>query len=115
MSGRGWHILREGARLTLARRLPARFDIEAATCLPFTGRGRLAAQIRQDVWRALQGQRGFSPVVEITAGAEGLAVRAGGRVENARFDREGLERRVAEVLASPANRRRWLRGNGGGR
>ncbi|RYH10719.1 hypothetical protein [Tropicimonas sp. IMCC6043] len=113
VSGTLWHVRREGARLTLARHLPARFDIAAETILPHAARERVAQQVRQDIWRALARQRGFSPVVEVTAGADGLAVRAGGRVATARFDRSGLEARIAEVLEAPANRRRWVRMAGG--
>ena len=110
MSRKDWHVLREGLRLTLARRLPARFDVEARASLPGAGRLRLATLIRQDIWRALRRQRGFSPVVEVTASPAGLTVRAGGLVDGAPYDRAGLEALVAAVLEAPANRTRWLRG-----
>lgn len=89
MSRKGWHVLRDGPRLTLARKLPARFDVEAATNLPAAGRLRLAWQVRQDIWRALQRQRGFSPVIEVTSGPGGLFVRAGGRIDFGRFQPGG--------------------------
>lgn len=113
MSRARWHVLRDGRRLVLARHLPARFDVSAETRLPHAARERVAQQIRQDMWRALARQRGFSPVVEVTAGEAGLAVRAGGRVGTAGFDRAGLEARITEVLESPANRMRWVRMAGG--
>ncbi|MDV7145267.1 hypothetical protein R3X27_21500 [Tropicimonas sp. TH_r6] len=113
MSRKGWHVLRDGARVTVARQLPARFDVVAETRLPSAGRARVAQQVRQDIWRALQGQRGFSPVVEIEMVEDGLRVRAGGRVAAARFDRGGLEARIADVLEAPENRRRWVRMAGG--
>ncbi|SDK10146.1 hypothetical protein SAMN04488026_103113 [Aliiruegeria lutimaris] len=104
---------REGARLVLARHLPARFDVVAETTLPKAGRERIAQQVRQDMWRALKGQRGFSPVVEVASCETGLRVRAGGRVEAARFDRNRLEARIASVLEAPEKRRRWVLNAGG--
>ena len=110
-----WHVLRDGPRLTLARRLPARFDVAAETHLPMAGRLRVAQQIRQDMWRAIQRQRGFSPVVEVTSGPSGLVVRAGGRIDAVPFDRARLEARISGVLEAPENRARWMRGAGGSR
>lgn len=108
-----WHILRDGPRVTVARHLPVRFDVLAETVLPPAGRLRVAQQIRQDLWRALQRQRGFSPVVEVSEAADGLLVRAGGRVQAARFDRARLAARIADVLEDGTNRRRWVRMAGG--
>ena len=113
-------MVRRGPVLTLARQLPARFDVSAATVLPTPARrGRIATQVRQDLWRALRGQRGFSPVVEVTDqacdGGVGLRVRAGGRVMAARFDRTLLEAKIAALLADPGNRARWLGAARGGR
>ncbi len=85
----------------------------AETTLPAAGRERIAQQVRQDMWRALQGQRGFSPVVEVVSCEVGLRVRAGGRVAAARFDRDGLEARIASVLEAPEKRRRWVKNAGG--
>ncbi len=93
--------------MTLCRQSPPRFDVAAATELPMADPLRLAHQIRQDVWRALQNVRGFSPVVRIERAAEGTKVTAGGRVSGSVAP--VLVERIAEVLASPANRRRWLR------
>ncbi len=114
MTRRNWHVLRDGPRLTLTRRLPVRFDVEVCSSLPRAGRLRVATQVRQDIWRALQGQRGFSPVIEITTGEGGeMTLRAGGRVDGAPFERARLEERIADVLGSPTNRQRWLRGSRG--
>ncbi|GAA6200604.1 hypothetical protein [Aquicoccus sp. SU-CL01552] len=107
MSRARWHILREQAALTLTRAVPARFDIGAETVLPMADPLRLAHQIRQDMWRALQKLRGFSPVVRLEARDGGLLVRAGGRV--AAPVPPAAVARIAEVLESPANRQRWLR------
>ncbi|WP_068114444.1 hypothetical protein [Tropicimonas marinistellae] len=104
-----WHIVRNGDVLTLARHLPPRFDVVAETRMPRASRGRLASQIRQDVWRSLQGQKGFSPVIEVRSDGEGLSVRAGGRVSVHSFNRASLEARIAAVLEDPKRRSRWLR------
>ncbi len=114
MSRKGWHVLREGSALILARRLPARFDVWAETRLAPASRLRLATQIRQDLWRALQGLRGFSPVVEVSALECGVAVKAGGRVEGC-FDRVHVRQAIIDVLEAPGNRSRWLRCAGSGR
>lgn len=105
MSGR-WHIVQEGAGVTLCRHLPPRFDIAVHTTLPAARPLRLAHQIRQDLWRALARVRGFSPVVRLTPTPEGWAVTAGGRAEG-RVPVSILVRAEA-VLAAPRNRTRWL-------
>lgn len=106
MTARRWHILREGASLTLARHLPARFDIGVVAEFPKMGKLRLAQQVRQDMWRALRDVRGFSPVVHVEEQDHGLRLRAGGRVEGP-APRAGLETIIAGVLACPRNRARW--------
>lgn len=106
MSARRWHILRDGASLTLARRLPPRFDIGVMAEFPKMGKLRLAQQVRQDMWRALKDVRGFSPVVHVEERDHGLRLRAGGRVEGP-APRAGLETRIAAVLSCPTNRARW--------
>lgn len=112
MSRTPWHIRRDGARLTLSRHVPPMLDICAATSLPDAGRLRVAHQIRQDVWRALRGLRGFSPVVEVTRREGRLHVRAGGQVPKG-LAAPGLNARVQSLLDDAANRRRWVRHAGG--
>ncbi|PIE06768.1 MAG: hypothetical protein CSA74_10640 [Rhodobacterales bacterium] len=98
---------------------PARFDVSATTRLALgssgapsgqtarkVGPGRIAHQIRQDVWRALRHLRGFRPVVAVTPVAGGLEVVAGGAVEGALPPNAAA--RIADVLEDPANRARWL-------
>ena len=106
LTARRWHILREGATLTLARQLPVRFDVGVVAEFPKMGKLRLAQQVRQDMWRALRGVRGFSPVVHVQEQDHGLRLRAGGRVEGP-APRAGLETIIAGVLACPRNRARW--------
>ena len=107
-----WHILREGAAVTVTRRLPLRWDVAARTVLPPVlppARPlRLAAQVRQDLWRALRRQRGFAPAVAVVPEGAGLRLCAGGRVDAA-HDRAALEARIAALLADPGRRARWLR------
>lgn len=102
-----WHILRDPDGLTLARALPPRFDVRAETVLPMAEPLRLAHQIRQDIWRALQRVRGFSPVVRVEPQAAGVKVTAGGRVAGAVPPDAGA--RIADVLEHPGHRDRWVR------
>ncbi len=108
MTRNRWHILRDGNVLTLARRVPVRFDLRACTHLPEGSRLRVAQQIRQDLWRALRTLRGFAPVVRVERVADGLNVTAGGQVSGM-FSRAVVEAQVAEILNDPANRARWSR------
>ncbi|ANB35008.1 hypothetical protein [Rhodovulum sulfidophilum] len=103
----GWHMLREKGALTMARQLPVRFDLCASAAFPPASKGRLALQIRQDLWRMLQDLRGFSPVVTVEEEGQGLRVRAGGRAA-APFPRSDCERKIAALLTSPSHRARWL-------
>ena len=105
--GARWHITRADGELTLGRQTPPRFEVAAVTELPLADPLRLAQQIRQDVWRALQNVRGFSPVVRVARNSEGLRVTAGGRVLGQVS--AVLAGRIGDVLADPANRSRWLR------
>jgi hypothetical protein len=76
----------------------------------------LAQQIRQDLWRALQSTRGFSPVVEVTSdhsgqggapGAIRVMASAGGRLDVAQVPRAAMIAKIEALLADPANRARW--------
>ena len=104
---KGWHITRNEGQVTVSRQLPARFDVAATTQLAGGNAVRLATQIRQDLWRALQNVRGFSPVVQITAVDGQLNVQAGGRVMGKVTSK--LEAEIAAVLENPKNRARWLK------
>ncbi len=108
MSRDCWHILREGDVLTMARRLPVRLDLSVNTRLPDGSRLRVAQQVRQDVWRALQNLRGFAPVVRVERCGSGLHVTAGGQVEGV-FSKAHAEAKIAQVLENPEKRARWAR------
>jgi len=109
----GWFEYRAVDRYVLTRRWPARFDICAETRFPLVARGRLARQVRQDVWRALQGLRGFAPVVDIRACDGGLRLLAGGQLAGARAGADA-EARIEMVLSDAKNRRRWVAWSGQG-
>ncbi|ALG91138.1 MULTISPECIES: hypothetical protein [Actibacterium] len=103
-----WHIIREDGALTLARHLPPRFDVMAQTAMPLARKGRLAQQIRQDLWRALRRLRGFTPVVRVEEDGAHLLVRAGGEIRARTFPRAQTQATIEAVLNCPANRARWL-------
>lgn len=104
---KGWNITKNEGQVTVSRQLPARFDVSATTQLAGGNTVRLATQIRQDLWRALQNLRGFSPVVQITPVDGQLNVQAGGRVMGKVT--ANLEAEIAAVLENPRNRARWLK------
>ncbi len=101
----GWHEARAAGSYTLARQWPPRFDVSADARFPAVRRGRLARQIRQDLWRALKGLRGFSPVIQIAAAEDGLTVTAGGRLPT---NVPGVETQIRDLLQDPAHRARWI-------
>ncbi|AUJ63695.1 hypothetical protein B9057_04950 [Aestuarium zhoushanense] len=102
-----WHTIRNEGVVTHARRLPAHFDVSAETTFPLLRRGRLATQIRQDLWRALKGLRGFSPVVEVRTQEGGLVVRAGGSVAGP-FPATSTQSVIADLLTDTTKRARWV-------
>ena len=108
MARDNWHILQEDGALTVARRVPVRFDLSVETHLQAHGRLRIAHQVRQDMWRALKGLRGFAPAVRVEACDGALRVIAGGQVDGA-VPKAQAEARIAQVLENPANRARWQR------
>ena len=101
-----WHTLTEGNTVTLCRQRPPRFDFAVRTVLPHGQPKRLAHQIRQDLWRALQHVRGFSPVVRLEPLSAGWAVSAGGRALG-HVAPDTLDR-AAAVLDHAGNRARWM-------
>lgn len=101
----GWVEARGEGSYVLARQWPPRFDVAATSEFPPMRASRLARQIRQDLWRALQNLRGFSPVVQIVFTEHGLTVTAGGRLSGKMSP--GLESRIQAVLDDPDLRSRW--------
>jgi len=116
----GWHLVRDGAVVTLSRHLPARFDLSASTVLHLrggaVGRARLAHQVRQDVWRCLRDLRGFRPVVRVERVSDSLHLTAGGALTAGvpgvalRAKAQGL---LNDLLSDPGRQARWLRHAGG--
>lgn len=106
MTRNRWHIIREGETLTVTRALPVRFDVSAKTVLPDGSRLRLAHQVRQDMWRRLQGLRGFSPVVQVTRVGDTCHVTAGGRID-AKFPKARAEAILTDMLDDARLRARW--------
>lgn len=106
MTRNSWHIHRTDKGLTLSRLACVRFDIAAQGQLPAGDPLRYAHQIRQDMWRLLQGVRGFAPVVELQKQGQGWQVRAGGAV----FGRvpPNASAKVAELLENQSKRKRWI-------
>lgn len=102
-----WHTLRDDTSLTVARRVPPRFDLAVSDVFPAMRKGRLAHQIRQDLWRMLRHLRGFSPVVRVVEDGPHLLVTAGGQVDTRPFARARVEARIGDLLSSPAHRARW--------
>ena len=108
MTRNAWHILKDDQSVTVARRVPARFDVASEAVLPLGDKLRVAQQVRQDLWRALQNQRGFSPVVEVREQGEHLSIRAGGQCDR-KVARAALETCISEVLNDSGKRARWVR------
>lgn len=111
MTQKNWHTQKDGACVTVSRQLPARFDVSASARFPVVARTRLAHQIRQDMWRALQNLRGFSPVVRVEQGENELTVTAGGRLGHP------IAAHVAQTIDGLLNdatlRARWIKCAGG--
>lgn len=103
----GWFAVSSEGEYTLARQWPPRFDFGVVSDFPPVNAKRLAHQIRQDLWRKLQGLRGFSPVVSVYVTEAGLNVRAGGRIIGRLPN--GTEALVQDLLNDPALRARWIR------
>ncbi|QHQ33997.1 hypothetical protein [Algicella marina] len=107
-----WHLERQHDAVTVSRPGRARLDVAVSRALDVTAPvslARMAHQIRQDVWRALAGQRGFSPVVHITRRVGGLDVTAGGMISARNPLSDRLHNRIGAVLDCPRNRDRWCR------
>lgn len=98
-----WSITPTPEGMRLHRPGRQRLDFAASATISHARPKRLAHQIRQDLWRALQNLKGFSPVVEIS----GDTVRAGGQVDGP--IPPTAQSTAQALLDSPKHRRRWLR------
>ncbi|MEO0357181.1 MAG: hypothetical protein AAF386_02585 [Pseudomonadota bacterium] len=87
----------------MARSRP--LELTAHTIVPDCHKGKLARQVRQDVWRALQNLRGFVPVVTVTNAAQGLKVTARGMPCQANAKAQAD---LEAVLSDPKNHMRWV-------
>ncbi|MEL6424025.1 MAG: hypothetical protein AAGK98_09880 [Pseudomonadota bacterium] len=109
-----WHTVREGDTLTLGRRAGMRFDVvaeaewmlAAAPARADAFRLRLAHQVRQDVWRALQRVRGLTPVVSVSTEVLRVHVRAGADLSGGRPTAR-LGETLGALLADSARIARW--------
>jgi hypothetical protein len=108
MDKNSWHIVKDDQSVTVTRRVPARFDVVSETELPLSDKLRVAQQVRQDLWRIMQRQRGFSPVVEVRECGDVLSIRAGGQCDG-QIARQTLEYRISELLNDANKRARWVR------
>lgn len=111
MARKDWHMTVDGDALIVARRLPVRFDFAVTSVISGGAglrRGRVARQVRQDMWRALQSLRGFQPAVSVRAVGDDLEVTAGGGVAGG-FPKAHCEATVADLLSDPVRRARWVR------
>jgi len=108
-----WHLSHSGGVWRYgALGAPWRWDLCAQTYLPLPPLGRgpagwLCQQIRQDVWRALQGVRGFSPMVELCADQTGLRVMAGGVLRSGGAVTQRTQTQLDTVLNAPGRKARW--------
>ena len=97
----------EGGAFVHARRWPCRFDLSVSMEFPRVSRRRLARAVRQDMWRALQSLRGFSPAIRVEPVEDGLRLEAGGQMDG-RWPRAVAEARLQAVLGDPRLRARWI-------
>lgn len=110
----GWfeHVTPE--RVVVSRQPVPVWDLRVdATLPPVRSRRRLAHQVRQDLWRALRGLRGFLPAVEVVVCPNESHISAGGTVRTRSVHKAYAEARIADVLNDPDRRARWVRCAGG--
>ena len=103
----GWHEKRSEAGYVLSRHWPPRFDVCASAAFPMLRRGRLARQVRQDLWRQLKGLRGFSPVIQVVALGDGICMTAGGQSLIGAPVPATSVREIEDLLSDPLRRARW--------
>ncbi len=103
---KGWVQTRRDNSLTLHRPGRARLDVQVPATLAGQHRQtRLAHAIRQDLWRALQTTRGFSPIVQLDPQENETKIIAGGQIDGR--STPALAQAIKAVLENPKNRHRW--------
>ena len=106
-----WLNTDTGTGLLHARaRTPDRWDVSVERRWPVAGalsRRRIAAQIRQDIWRGVQATRGFTPRVLVATDTTHIHITGGGSLASGRAA-PILADRIADILDNPQNRRRWV-------
>lgn len=107
MGRTAWHITDQDGVLRLSRRGAGAMDVAIETSLPNAGRRKVAQQMRQDLWRALQTVRGLSPVIEVARAGDMLRVRAGVHLA-CPAPQERIAQVIAQILNDPAHRQRWV-------
>ncbi len=104
----GWVTQKTSETVLISRRAPVRFDVCVKARFPFTKMGRLAYQIRQDMWSTMQILRGFLPATEISKITFDLSVRAGWQL-TCPVHLGHAEECLCELLHDPQMRSRWFR------
>lgn len=104
------HILNEDGTLTLARRLPLRWDlcVEYKLTAQRLSRRRLALRIRQDLWRTCQSVKGFLPLVSIREERDAYQLSLGATLM-APAPKTWIEARIHTLLENPERIARWCR------
>ena len=109
---RRWTVVEQQDFLLLHRTGPApEWVVEVSRTLNWPSspgqRLRVAHQVRQDIWRACRSTRGFVPVVQVSTDGHQTVIRAGGSLTTRSGHIPAIEARIAAVLDSENNRRRW--------
>ncbi len=107
-----WALIEDGTETVLVPQgIAPAWDVavDRAWPGPVTARARrrIARQVRQDVWRAARGVRGFVPVIRV-AGEDMLEIRAGGRLLAGGNAPERLTGAITAIVDDTKNRRRWM-------
>lgn len=103
-----WCLTGGEDEVVLARSGLVRMDVAVRAAFPPLRKAALAHEIRKDLWRALQGLRGFSPIVMVASEASGLLVTVGGRIDAKSWPREKTLTEIETLLSNPAKRARWI-------
>lgn len=109
MTARWQNIETEAGLLHCRLGVPDRWDVAVERCWGLdapVSRRRMAQQIRQDTWRAVQRVRGFVPRVLVALDDMHLKIKSGCTMVTG-LTAPGLTDRIEDILDNPDNRRRW--------